>query len=58
MADEYIYRGPSDVFRIGEKELARDGRPVELTDKEVKAIKAVEGHRFEKVQSTSKKGGK
>lgn len=55
MADEYIYRGPSDVFRIGEKELPRDGQPVEL---EVKAIKAVEGHRFEKVQSTSKKGGK
>lgn len=45
-----IYRGPGAVFRIGDKELVRDGDPVVLNrDEEERLAVRYPRHRFETV---------
>lgn len=53
----YIYRGPSDIFRIGDKSLVRDGEPAELTEEEERIMRAyaARGHRFEQVNQNQTK---
>jgi len=47
MTQHVIYRGPGDVLEVGEKRLARDGEPVELTDAEFEQVQGYAGRRLE-----------